>query len=117
MLVDVESGPLARLVPRLQELEFRIVRVPEAAAAVEFVRAFPKLSMVAITDIGNQAQTLRLLEEVRESQPGLPVLWHGAAGVLTDTENVQVLPHENVTAGDLVACAERLLCQHFYPDE
>lgn len=117
MLVDLESGPLTRLVPRLQELEFRIVRVPEAAAAIEFVRAFPKLSMVAISDTGSQAQTLRLLEEVRDSQPSLPVLWHGSTAGLPEMENIQVLPHENVTAGDLVACAERLLCQHFYPDE
>ncbi len=117
MLVDVETGPLGRLVPRLQELEFRIVRVPEAAVAIEFVRAFPKLSMVAISDTGNHEQDIRLLREMRELQPGLPLLWHGPAGALPESENIQVLPHDRVTAGDLVACAERLLCQHFYPDE
>src|SRR5262249_47603527 len=31
--------------------------------------------------------------------------------------NAQLLPADGLTAGDLVACAERLLSQHFYPPE
>ena len=50
MLVDRETGPLARLIPRLRELDFRIVLVPDPKAALEFVKAFPKLSMIAVND-------------------------------------------------------------------
>jgi len=44
MLVDQEGGPLARLIPRLRELDFRIVRVPEPTSAVEFVRVFLQIA-------------------------------------------------------------------------
>jgi CheY-specific phosphatase CheX len=115
MLVDGEGGPLARLIPRLRELDFRIVRVPDASAALEFVRAFPKLSMVAISDTGDAEQNARLVNCMRELQPTLPLLWHGPPLSLPEGQRVELLPHESVTAGDLVACAERLLYQHFYP--
>ncbi len=115
MLVDEETGPLARLIPRLRELDFRIVRVPDPNAAMEFVRAFPKLSMVAITDTRDAARNRDLLTSIREVQPHLPLLWHGPPSSLPEGEVAELLPHEGLTAGDLVACAERLLCQHFYP--
>jgi CheY-specific phosphatase CheX len=115
MLVDDEVGPLARLIPRLRDLDFRIVRVPDAAAAMEFVRAFPKLSMVAISDTRDPKLNRELLASIRELQPDLPLLWHGAPSSLPVGETAELLPHHSLTAGDLVACAERLLCQHFYP--
>ena len=115
MLVDQEGGPLARLIPRLRELDFRIVRVPEPAPALEFVRAFPKLSMVAVNDTGSPERNAALLMGMRELQPGLPLLWHGPSLDLPRPERIEILPQESVTAGDLVACAERLLYQHFYP--
>jgi hypothetical protein len=117
MLVDQEGGPLARLIPRLRELDFRIVRVPEPSSAVEFVRVFPKLSMVAVTDTGDPEQNVALVSGMRELQPTLPLLWHGPPLTLPEGQRVEVLPREDVTAGDLVACAERLLSQHFYPLE
>jgi len=117
MLVDQDGGPLARLVPRLRELDFRVLRVPDVAGAVEFVKAFPKLSMVAINDTGDSEQNRRLLVSMRELQPDLPLLWHGPALSLPTGENAQLLPHDGITAGDLVACAERLLSQHFYPPD
>jgi CheY-specific phosphatase CheX len=115
MLVDQEGGPLARLIPRLRELDFRIVRVPEPSSAVEFVRVFPKLSMVAVNDTGDAEQNAAIVSGMRELQPTLPLLWHGPQLSLPEGERIEILPHENVTAGDLVACAERLLYQHFYP--
>jgi CheY-specific phosphatase CheX len=115
MLVDDEAGPLARLIPRLRDLDFRIVRVPDPAAALEFVRAFPKLSMVAVRDTGDVEKSRQLLNSIREVQPELPLLWHGPPSSLPPGESAQLLPHESLTAGDLVACAERLLCRHFYP--
>lgn len=115
MLVDKEGGPLARLIPRLRELDFRIVLVPDSAAALEFVRAFPKLSMVAISDTGDAEQNARLVSGVRELQATLPLLWHGPPLSLPKGQRVELLRHQSVTAGDLVACAERVLYQQFYP--
>jgi CheY-specific phosphatase CheX len=117
MLVDQDGGPLARLVPRLRELDFRVLRVPDVAGAVEFVKAFPKLSMVAINDTGNSEQNRHLLGSMRQLQPDLPLLWHGPALSLPEGEVAQLLPHDGITAGDLVASAERLLSQHFYPPD
>lgn len=114
MLVDQEGGPLARLIPRLRELDFRIVRVPESTSAVEFVRIFPKLSMVAVNDTGDREQNIAMVSGMRALQPTLPLLWYGPQLDLPDTQRVEILP-QDVTAGDLVACAERLLYQHFYP--
>lgn len=117
LIVDQEAGPLARLSPRLRELDFRVVRVPDATAAIEFVRAFPKLSMVAVRDHLDVEESRELLAGIREAQPDLPLLWHGARDSLPPGESAEVLPFESVTAGDLLACAERLLCQHLYPPE
>jgi CheY-specific phosphatase CheX len=91
--------------------------VPDVAGAVAFVKAFPKLSMVAINDTGNSDENRRLLVSMRELQPDLALLWHGPALSLPSGENAQLLPHDRITAGDLVACAERLLSQHFYPPD
>ncbi|HVZ32611.1 MAG TPA: chemotaxis protein CheX, partial [Polyangiaceae bacterium] len=57
----------------------------------------------------------KLLRGMRELQPSLPLLWHGSTPMLPPGQRVELLPHQSVTAGDLVACAERLLDQHFYP--
>jgi len=117
MLVDGDGGPLARLVPRLRELDFRVLRVPDLDGALQFVKAFPKLSMVAIADTGDTQKNRRLLAGMRELQPDLPLLWHGPPLDLQGAANAQLLPVDGITAGDLVACAERLLSQHFYPPE
>lgn len=117
MLVDQESGPLAQLMPRLRELDFRVVRVPDATTAVEFMRTFPKLSMVVVRDTRDADQNKQILHQIRQVQPGLPVVWHGSEGSFISDGVAEVLPLERVTAGDLVACAERLLCQHFYPPD
>lgn len=117
LIVDHVAGPLARLTPRLRELDFRVVRVPDATAAIEFVRAFPKLSMVVVRDNLGVEESRRLLAGIREAQPDLPLLWHGARDSLPPGERAEVLPFETLTAGDLLACAERLLCQHLYPPD
>lgn len=115
LLVDDEAGPLARLTGRLQELDFRVLRVPDASAAIEFVRAFPKLSMVVVRNNLDVEESRQLLAGIREAQPDLPLLWHGATDSLPPGERAEVLPYESLTAGDLLAAAERLLCQHLYP--
>ncbi len=117
MLVDAPSGPLARLIPRLKELDFRIIRVPDALAALDFVRSFPKLSMVAMTEGHEPDADRQALTAMRELQPGLPLLWHGTPDRVPGGVNVEILPRNDLTAGDLVACAERLLCEHFYPSD
>lgn len=117
MLVDGEGGPLARLIPRLRELDFRVLRVPDTDSALQFVKAFPKLSMVAVSDTGDAATNNRLLTGMRELQPDLPLLWHGPSLNLPPGANAQLLPEDGLTAGDLVACAERLLSHHFYPPD
>lgn len=116
MLVDEEGGPLVRLIPRLRDLDFRVVHVPGAAAALDFVRTFPKLAMVALHDTG-EPERIALVTRIREAQPDLPLLWHGVASRIAPETNIEILPYGGITAGDLVACAERLLRQHFYPPE
>lgn len=115
MLLDEEAGPLARLVPRLRELDFRVILAPDARVAIEFVTAFPKLSMVAVCATQNPELDQQVLTRIRELQPDLPLLWYGPPTSLPPGQNTEVLPRESVTAGDLVASAERLLRQHFYP--
>lgn len=82
MVVDDCKGPLSELVPRLRELDFRVILVDSCSDATELVRAFPKLSMAVINQHFDIAGSLELLATIRELQPHLPILWHGdAAGV------------------------------------
>jgi CheY-specific phosphatase CheX len=71
--------------------------------------------MVAINDTHDLERNRQLLTRIRQLQPNLPLLWHGPPNSVPPGEKVEILPHDSLTAGDLVACAERLLCQHFYP--
>lgn len=79
MVVDTGNGPLAALVPRLRELEFRVITVNGCADAAELARAFPKLSLVVINQQLDTTGSVELLATIRELQPHLPILWHGDA--------------------------------------
>lgn len=74
-VVDSEQGPLMELVPHLESLGFRCLRVPGAQACVDLLNRFPKLSWVAVNanELGNQADGL--LEVARRIQPKMSILW------------------------------------------
>lgn len=79
MVVDGCRGPLSALVPRLRELEFRVITVDSCADAAELVRGFPKLSLAVINQHFDAEGSLELLATMRQIQPHLPILWHGDA--------------------------------------
>lgn len=94
MLVDGPAGPLQRLIPRLRELELRVIRVGSAADAEELVRAFPKLSLVAVNAHLDEAGSRALLATMRELQPHLPILWHGDAEGIGQSRSEAVFSRE-----------------------
>ena len=78
LIVDQEAGPLARLSPRLRELDFRVVRVPDAMAAIERVDAFlggllagapSDLLLLVVSDHGNLEDPAR--QHTRNAALGL----------------------------------------------
>lgn len=116
VLLDEPEGPLTELVPRLQELHFRVFAVPDANAALELIRAFPKLCLVAVREAFDPPSARELVSKLRELQPLLPLLWIGDARELAKGRRGELFFSECPRADELNQHVERLLCRRFYPE-
>lgn len=114
MVVDSGGGPLCALSPRLRELRFRVVTVPNVADASDLARSFPKLALVAVNEGIDPSGSRRLLTTLRETQPDLPVLWHGSAAGLARPRSEFRLS-EQPKAEELRARADEVLGLDGYP--
>jgi CheY-specific phosphatase CheX len=117
VLLDQPEGPLALLVPRLKELDFRVFTVPDVHAALEFIRAFPKLCLVAAHEALDPPSARELVGKLRELQPQLPLLWIGDARGLADGRPRDLFFAQCPRADELNQHIERLLCRQFYPED
>jgi CheY-specific phosphatase CheX len=116
VLLDQPEGPLTALVPRLKELDFRVFSVPDANAALELIRAFPKLCLVAVREALDPPSARDLVGKLRETQPLLPLLWIGEDRDLATGRPAELFFSECPPADDLNQHVEHLLCRRSYPE-
>ena len=118
LVVDGAEGALSGVMDELHELGFRVIWVPTIAAALEFVSASPRLSLVLVSAAAAQLGGPEFLNGVKALRPALRIIW----GVRADATRIRkrrpsldtLLP-EPVGAGTLRETLSSLLAECFYP--
>ena len=118
LVVDGADGALSAVMDELHELGFRVIWVPMMAAALDFVRASPRLSLVLVSAAAAQLGGPEFLSGVKAIRPALRIIW----GVRPDAMRIRkrrpsldTLIPEPVGAGTLRETLSALLAECFYP--
>lgn len=116
-VVDREEGPLMQLVPHLQELGFKCLRVPSAEACGQLLHRFPKLSWVAVNSEELEDCGESLLSTAQAKQPNMPILWldqnSEGQGLHAAVRRVKRLP----PSSEIASLVDEALRSRFYSDE
>jgi len=120
LVVDTANGALTFVMEELNELGFRVIWVPTLAAALEFIEAGPKLSLIVASSAATNKGGLEFLARVRDFAPDVRIIW-GAnvdapardASARKDAPD-SLLP-EPFRVDELRSAISDLLAEHFYP--
>ncbi|HEY3499224.1 MAG TPA: chemotaxis protein CheX [Polyangiaceae bacterium] len=121
LVVDSAHGVLTGVMEELDELGFRVIWVPTLAAALEFVRASPKLALIIASAAATRTDGLTFLAEVREFAPDVRIIWGalseggGAASSRSGGRGPDSLIPEPFRRDALRGAITELLADHFYP--
>lgn len=120
LVVDTANGALSFVMEELNELGFRVIRVPNLATALEFIQARPNLSLIVASSAATKIGGLEFLARVRDFAPDVRIIWGadpGASGVPSGRAGASpdsLLP-EPFRADELRSAISDLLAEHFYP--
>lgn len=121
LVVDSANGVLTGVMEELDELGFRVIWVPTLAAALEFVKASPKLALIIASAAATRADGLEFLAQAREFAPGVRVIWGALSGDLSarppreGAHGPDSLIPEPFRGDALRGAISELLSDHFYP--
>ena len=88
LVVDGAEGALSGVMDELHELGFRVIWVPTIAAALEFVSASPRLSLVLVSAAAAQLGGPEFLNGVKALRPALRIIWGVQIGRASCRERV-----------------------------
>lgn len=120
LVVDSADGPLQAVMEELNDLGFRVIWTPTLGAALEFVAARPKLSLIVASSAATKHGGLDFLARVRDFVPDVRIIW----GVSSDGTSLRpprsaaspdsLIP-EPFRGDELRLAISELLAEHFYP--
>ena len=118
LVVDRAEGSFAGVMEELDQLGFRVIWVPTLRAALDFVRASDKLSLLIASASAADDGGADFLTQLKEIRPSLRVIW-GAHPTATATPAPGARPHslipEPFRPDALRSTVAALLAEHFYP--
>jgi len=121
LVVDTANGALTFVMEELNELGFRVIWVPTLAAALEFIEAGPKLSLIVASSAATKKGGLEFLARVRDFAPDVRMIWGANADApardtpaRTGASPDSLLP-EPFRVDELRSAISDLLAEHFYP--
>ena len=118
LVVDSADGALSSVMDELHRLGFRVIWVPTIAAALEFVIASPRLSLVLVSAAAAQNGGPEFLSGVKEVRPTLRIIWGirpDVARIRKRRPSLDSLIPEPVQEGTLHETLSALLAECFYP--
>lgn len=122
LVVDLPNGMLSGVMEELDELGFRVVWVPTLSAALDFMNASPKLSLIVASSAATQFGGLEFLAQVQAVAPHVRMIW-GAPVDELDVPHTRRGPglgpngliSEPFRSDQLRTAISELLAEHFYP--
>lgn len=121
LVVDAASGQLAPVMEELNDLGFRVIWVPTLAAALDFMRENPRLSLVVASSAATKVGGLEFLARVRDFAPDVRIIWGASPDapsggpVVRDATRPDSLIPEPFRSDELRVAISDLLAEHFYP--
>jgi CheY-specific phosphatase CheX len=118
LVIDRAEGALSAIMAELDLLGFRVVWVTTFSAALEFVHASPRLSLVIASAATTEAGGQDFLARLKEIRPALPVIWGGrpeSSPRLDQGRRPDSLIPEPIRPDALRSAMSALLAEHFYP--
>ena len=118
LVADRADGAFQGVMEELGQLGFQVIWVPTLSAALEFVLASPRLTLVIASAAAAHDGGQEFLEQLKKVRPSLPVIWGaGSEPVLLDdscpSPNSRI--PEPIRPGALRRAVSGLLAEHFYP--
>jgi CheY-specific phosphatase CheX len=118
LVIDRAQGALSGVMTELDLLGFRVVWVTTFSAALEFVSASPRLSLVIASAASADEGGQDFLSRLKQARPTLPVIW-GDRPESTKTRDRGPRPDslipEPIRPEALRSAMSALLAEHFYP--
>jgi len=120
LVIDKAGGPLSLVMEELDDLGFRVIWVPTLSAALEFIRAQPRLSLIIASSTATESGGLEFLARARDFAPEARVIWgadpstEGQRASRQGASPDSLLP-EPFRADALRSAISELLAEHFYP--
>jgi CheY-specific phosphatase CheX len=119
LVVDTADGALSFVIEELNELGFRVIWVPSLSAALEFIQARPRLSLIIASAAATAVSGLEFLARVRDFAPDVRIIWgakpDAPASSARPAERPDSLLPEPFRADELRTAISELLAEHFYP--
>lgn len=121
LVVDTADGKLSFVMEELSELGFRVIWVPSLEAALDFLRARPRVALIIASASATVVSGLEFLTRVRELAPDVRVIWGAKADAPNssppngDGARPDSLLPEPFREGELRSAISELLAEHFYP--
>ena len=121
LVVDSADGPLQVVMEELSDLGFRVIWTPTLNAALEFMAARPRLSLIVASSAATKHGGLEFLARVRDFAPDVRIIWgvnaEGTTGPISGrgaTSPDSLIP-EPFRGDELRSAISELLAEHFYP--
>lgn len=120
LVVDTANGALSFVMEELNELGFRVIWVPTLAAALDFVQARPRVSLIIASASATAVDGLSFLARVRDFSPDVRIIWGAKSDTPPsappggDARPDSLLP-EPFRVDELHTAISELLAEHFYP--
>jgi CheY-specific phosphatase CheX/CheY-like chemotaxis protein len=120
LVVDTADGALSFVMEELNELGFRVIWVPSLDAALDFIRARPRVSLIIASAAATAVAGLDFLARVRDFAPDVRIIWGAKADGPSSSPPPgsgrpdSLLP-EPFRPDELRTAISELLAEHFYP--
>jgi len=122
LVVDSAAGALEPVMEELNELGFRVIWTPTLTAALDFMSARPRLSLIIASSSATKVGGLEFLARVRDFAPDVRIIWGvdpDAAVPPTSTRGGKAAPDslmpQPFRGDELRNAISELLAEHFYP--
>jgi CheY-specific phosphatase CheX len=118
LVVDRAEGAFLGVMEELDLLGFRVIWVPTLAAALDFVKANERLSLVIASAAAVDEGGTEFLARVKEVRPSLRIIWGIRASASANKErgpSPDSLIPEPFRPDALRSAVSALLAEHFYP--
>jgi CheY-specific phosphatase CheX len=120
LVVDSPDGLLSGVMEELDDLGFRVVWVPTLAAALDFMTASPKISLIIASAAATQVGGQDFVAQAKALSPEVRIIWGARPNQSPnreprDANRPDSLIPEPFHSDDLRSTISELLAEHFYP--